>query len=716
MMDLRTFIFFYYRKGSLLDLVRQQSDTNRNDTGDFNDDNESKMPDTASTINIDFPLYVAAGMGDLKTVKLLIEGGCNYAARTNFGHTALHAAALFGTPKVVHWLIGSPCYMDVNCMNRDGQSLIEEILEDVTYNPSSANIYGLNVDNNDDNNDDEEKNGDGNNNNNTKNNIIAMKLILKSTRKEYRRLEKSALLLLENGAWPGNSYTTSELNENFEESKNSEDSDDENNSRVVHSGNLARLLHKFADSRASNSLRTMLMIPDQAVRHALPFDLSNKNNHNNNKNMKNKIQKLNNILIDNSPKNYQNNCNYKTTNNISTASPNNKALNKLDSPGSLPSTPGTPGSQFDFDFLSSSDDDENEEKNMDNYEKEELTMDNMKIKLPKLIDIFRDYGCIFANGNGISQNNNLELDWGDDINNFNNSTSISLGTNHNNYNEDDDEEKNNSNDGNDNNNRLESPRFLEERDELINEVRVNLQIEKEKESKILSSHGNNNNNNQKQHQPKSLSSLQVGKPSQPNKPSPIKDNINGITPTKPTKPKYSNRYGNGNRGGRRPTPKKSLISSSKKSFSRNKSDTSQSSTLPTNGTISNNNNNNNKSHSIDSGPPPGLTLNKKMLIKGPPSATKYNKLKNNNIDTRHTDHYPNAFYQDNNGVIRSSKTDNINKYQQQQPLQQQHARAEVTTINNNKLNINSYQANLTAGINDMPPPGLSPPHVKLPEL
>ena len=92
-----------------------------------------EVPPLANVIrlsqNSDFPLYLAAGMGDIRMVQLLRMIVVH--ARTVHGHTALHAAALFGHPNVVQYLLG--CGLEVNAVNSEGFPLIEEVLEDIEY-------------------------------------------------------------------------------------------------------------------------------------------------------------------------------------------------------------------------------------------------------------------------------------------------------------------------------------------------------------------------------------------------------------------------------------------------------------------------------------------------------------------------------------------------------------------------------------------------------
>ena len=94
-----------------------------------------EVPPLANVIrlsqNSDFPLYLAAGMGDIRMVQLLVAHDCSVHARTVHGHTALHAAALFGHPNVVQYLLG--CGLEVNALNSEGFPLIEEVLEDIEY-------------------------------------------------------------------------------------------------------------------------------------------------------------------------------------------------------------------------------------------------------------------------------------------------------------------------------------------------------------------------------------------------------------------------------------------------------------------------------------------------------------------------------------------------------------------------------------------------------
>ena len=93
------------------------------------------FPSLANVIRLsqgsDFPLYLAAGMGDLAMVQLLVAHCCSVHARTVHGHTALHAAALFGHPNIVQYLLG--CGLEVNAVNTEGFPLIEEVLEDIEY-------------------------------------------------------------------------------------------------------------------------------------------------------------------------------------------------------------------------------------------------------------------------------------------------------------------------------------------------------------------------------------------------------------------------------------------------------------------------------------------------------------------------------------------------------------------------------------------------------
>lgn len=93
------------------------------------------FPSLANVIRLsqgsDFPLYLAAGMGDLSMVQLLVAHCCSVHARTVHGHTALHAAALFGHPNIVQYLLG--CGLEVNAVNTEGFPLIEEVLEDIEY-------------------------------------------------------------------------------------------------------------------------------------------------------------------------------------------------------------------------------------------------------------------------------------------------------------------------------------------------------------------------------------------------------------------------------------------------------------------------------------------------------------------------------------------------------------------------------------------------------
>ena len=93
------------------------------------------FPSLANVIRLsqgsDFPLYLAAGMGDLSMVQLLVAHCCSVHARTIHGHTALHAAALFGHPNIVQYLLG--CGLEVNAVNTEGFPLIEEVLEDIEY-------------------------------------------------------------------------------------------------------------------------------------------------------------------------------------------------------------------------------------------------------------------------------------------------------------------------------------------------------------------------------------------------------------------------------------------------------------------------------------------------------------------------------------------------------------------------------------------------------
>jgi len=94
-----------------------------------------EVPPLANVIrlsqNSDFPLYLAAGMGDIRMVQLLVAHDCSVHARTVHGHTALHAAALFGHPNIVQYLLG--CGLEVNAVNSEGFPLIEEVLEDIEY-------------------------------------------------------------------------------------------------------------------------------------------------------------------------------------------------------------------------------------------------------------------------------------------------------------------------------------------------------------------------------------------------------------------------------------------------------------------------------------------------------------------------------------------------------------------------------------------------------
>ena len=89
-----------------------------------------EVPPLANVIrlsqNSDFPLYLAAGMGDIRMVQLLVAHDCSVHARTVHGHTALHAAALFGHPNIVQYLLG--CGLEVNAVNSEGVPLIEEVL------------------------------------------------------------------------------------------------------------------------------------------------------------------------------------------------------------------------------------------------------------------------------------------------------------------------------------------------------------------------------------------------------------------------------------------------------------------------------------------------------------------------------------------------------------------------------------------------------------
>ena len=89
----------------------------------------------ARTAEDDFPLYVAAGLGDLETVEALLRCGASVSQQTSFGHTALHAAALFGHEDVLLALLDSGEEAGLTTMNAEGQTLLEEVLEDAAATP-----------------------------------------------------------------------------------------------------------------------------------------------------------------------------------------------------------------------------------------------------------------------------------------------------------------------------------------------------------------------------------------------------------------------------------------------------------------------------------------------------------------------------------------------------------------------------------------------------
>ena len=123
------------RAGELFDAV---------EVGDLEKTEEimKQFPALANVIRLsqgsDFPLYLAAGMGDLGMVQLLVAHNCSVHARTVHGHTALHAAALFGHPNIVSYLLG--CGLEVNAVNTEGFPLVEEVLEDIEYDTDESEI------------------------------------------------------------------------------------------------------------------------------------------------------------------------------------------------------------------------------------------------------------------------------------------------------------------------------------------------------------------------------------------------------------------------------------------------------------------------------------------------------------------------------------------------------------------------------------------------
>lgn len=73
-------------------------------------------------------------MGDYDMTKAFIQqryARLHIHARTTHGHTALHAAALFGHPSVVSLLV--ECGLDVNAQNVEGLVLVDEVLDDIDY-------------------------------------------------------------------------------------------------------------------------------------------------------------------------------------------------------------------------------------------------------------------------------------------------------------------------------------------------------------------------------------------------------------------------------------------------------------------------------------------------------------------------------------------------------------------------------------------------------